>query len=100
MEIDNFEENNQYMPESPIDVGPGTEDIATSRLAWLAVIGKRTVESTVVFIEANPLISEVSRYALLGATYAATKNPAYAAGAYAGSTLVLQGSASYAASDL
>jgi hypothetical protein len=66
----------------------------------IMLVGKRAVEDLIVGIEVNPFVSETSRYALLGATYAATRNPFLAASAYAGSTAILEGSASYAAADL
>lgn len=71
-----------------------------SRMNAIAHVGKRAVEALIVSIEANPVISETSRYALLGATYAATRNPVLAASVYAGSTALLEGSASYATADL
>jgi hypothetical protein len=71
-----------------------------SRMNSIAHIGKRAVENLVVGIEVNPFVSETSRYALLGATYLATRDPFLAASAYAGSTALLEGSASYATADL
>ncbi len=83
--------------KQPVDAAENTGE---KQRNWVSTKLGKLVAASVLTLEMNPITNDGARYALLAATYGATRNPELAAAVYGASTLAYEGVGGVVAADV